>query len=341
MNKQEILNKINSAETSISNAEDQLDSANLHLAEAKALLNESTSNTITFGNPERVGVLLANAYGNVLCEPYTGLEHLSDGKYRMWYMWDKLMSDGSMKKYHLSCISPSATPGSFTGANVQNPDGNYKQGYGGITAKKFKGDYYHCYNSLPQNGKVKKRFFASNNGYSWGEYVLPSELWLGEDHSLMPYKDSNGNEKLAMFARPFIPNQPGLKREISILFSDEGVTWTEPESIFKPLSFVNEHEFYSMTACQIKPDLFVACINRYKKSSEEVYMELWTSADLYDWDYVKNIPNPDFKQSYGQISYDESRKEINILTSESKSDHGKSDKGFFQIGRFKMKVEGV
>jgi len=293
---------------------------------ALAIINRPTNDEIKIKTVERVGVLLANEKGNVLSEPYTGLEHLPDGRYRMWYYGWGL---------HLSCTSKTGTPGSFTGANVQNPDGNYKQGYGGITAKKFKGDYYHVYNTAPQNGKVKKRFFISSSGYSWIEYSTHPELWLGEDHSFMVYNE-DGKERLAMFSRPFIP-QNGTKREISLLTSYDGTNWTNPITIFRPESN-SLSEYYSMTCCQIRDIGFLACVNIYYPMNETVKMMLYKSQDLHNWEHLQSLDNADFKQSYGQISYDEVRDEVNILVSESKSQHGKNDAGFFQISRFKIKL---
>lgn len=298
---------------------------------------------VIFGSVVRIGKTLSNGGANIFTG-YSCWEYLTDGRIRMWYRWERINLDNSKTNFFLSCLSEDGLSGQWEGKDVENPLGNPLQGYGCTSSKKFKDNYYHIYNKAAVGQRVEKRFFKSANGHTWTEYATAKKWELGEDHTLFVIKQGTSEEELIMMVRPQLPDHPlsNGKRHICIMRSKDGIVWTDPVQIFTSTDY-NE-QYYCMTVCEVKNNLYYGCVNIFNKSTEQVTMRIMTSTDLMNWTFKENIPLPvGVNQQFGSVSYNPYKQEIDIVTLENENDHAGRGNPLnrFYIALNKVKVTGL
>ena len=310
-----------------------------------AISNElgTTEPTISFGTPVRFGKILSSAVANIFTG-YSAWEYLSNGKIRMWYLWQNILQGNVKQNFFLSCVSETGLSGRWHGINCESGVGvsNPNQGYGGTSVVKFKGSYYHVYNTAHQNLKVRKRFFKSPNGYQWTEYSTAVDQWAGEDHTLFVINAGKPDEELIMLLRPHMPGFGGDPlRHSGIMRSFDGVNWSPHQRLFTSTN--PDRQYYMHSACQVG-DMYYSILNVFGKSNETVSMEVWISDDLTNWSLKESIPMPaNVKQQYGGVSYNPAKKEINILALECENDHegNGNPANRFYLALYKTNVFGI
>ena len=334
---------LNSAEASLNTAKSEISIAESKINSIRTEVNSGGGvgdPEVTFGIAARIRKILSNAGANIFtC--YSCWEYLSNG-IRMWYRWERINLDNSKTNFFLSCKSADGYV--WNTSDVENPNGNQLQGYGCTSGMKFKNFYYHVYNKAAVGQRVEKRFFKSANGHTWTEYATAKKWELGEDHVLFVIEQGTANEEMIMFVRPQLPDHPlsNGKRHISIMRSKDGVIWTDPVQIFTSTDY-NE-QFYCMSVCEVKKNLYYGCVNIFNKSKEQVTMRIMKSNDLLTWIFKENIPLPvGVNQQYGAVSYNAQKQEIDILTLENENDHAGRGNPLnrFYIALYKTKVNGI
>lgn len=335
---------LNSAEASLNTAKSEISIAESKIKSIRTEVNSGGGGgdpEVTFGIAARIRKILSNAGANIFtC--YSCWEYLTYGRIRMWYLWQRINLDNSKTNFFLSCTSNDGY--TWNTSDVENQNGNPSQGYGCTSGMKFKGFYYHVYNRAAVDQLVEKRFFKSTTGHTWTEYQT-SKIWkLGEDHNLFLIKKETPDEEMIMFVRPQLPGHPlsNGKRHISIMRSKDGFIWTDPIQIFTSTDY-NE-QYYSMSVCEVRDNLYYGCLNVYNKSKEQVTMRIMKSNDLLTWIFKENIPLPvGVNQQFGAVSYNAQKQEIDILTLENENDHAGRGNPLnrFYIALYKTKVNGI
>lgn len=340
MNKTEINAKLDIIDNQSLAVKSCIEQIQRRTAEIRLLLNETEPTEISYGIAQRIGRVLFNDNANIL-SGYSTLEHLSNGKLRAWYLWQRIKTDGTKENFFLSCISDTGLSGDWKGQNVENALGNPNQGYGPTTSTKFKGKYYHVYNRPAQNQLCEKRFFVSLNGHTWTEYST-SKIWrLGEDHTLAVINSGTPDEKMIMPTRLYMPNHPlanGM-RHIYLMTTEDGNIWSDPVELFKATN-PNE-QYYSMSICEIKRDNYFACLNIFNESTQQVSMRLMKSTNLLNWAFLQDVPlEAGVNQNFGAVSYDSVKKLVDILVVETADKHN-TQVSKFGLTRYQVQVSGV